>query len=275
MEQLFRAGLFEGDVAVVTGGGTGIGLAIARELGALGAKLALAGRRREPLEAAAEALGAEGVEVFVQPMDTRKPEEVEAFVATTLARFGAISVLVNNAGGQFPSPAEHISPKGFEAVVRNNLLGTWNVTHAVASRAMIPKKRGRIVNITAQVEHGFPGMAHTGAARAGVQNLTQSLAVEWACHGLRVNAVAPGVIRTSGTARYPEEFLEAARRSIPLKRLGDEREVSHLVVYLASRYADYVTGQCFLIDGGQSLRGSPWEIPDDVPRHPPYDEAEG
>lgn len=270
MEHLFRAGLFDGEVALITGGGTGIGLTIARELGGLGAKIAIAGRRPEPLEAAAAELSSLGIDVFHAPMDTRKPEEVEAFVDAAVARFSSISVLVNNAGGQFPSPAEHISPKGFEAVVRNNLLGTWNVTHAVAKRAMIPAQRGRIVNITAQVELGFPGMAHTGAARAGVQNLTQTLAVEWACHGLRVNAVAPGVIETSGTARYSEEFLEAARRSIPLKRLGDAREVSHLVVYLASRFADYVTGQTFLIDGGQSLRGSPWEIPDDVPQHPPY-----
>jgi citronellol/citronellal dehydrogenase len=181
-----------------------------------------------------------------------------------------VTILVNNAGGQFPSPAEHIAPKGFEAVVRNNLLGTWTMTHAVATAAMIPAKRGRIVTITAQVERGFPGMVHTGAARAGVQNMTKTLAVEWACHGIRVNCVAPGVIKTSGTAQYPEEFLEAARKSIPLKRLGGEEEVSHLIVYLCSRVADYVTGQTFLIDGGQSLWSSPWEIPNDVPQSPPY-----
>jgi citronellol/citronellal dehydrogenase len=113
-------------------------------------------------------------------------------------------------------------------------------------------------------------MVHTGAARAGVQNMTKTLAVEWACHGIRVNCVAPGVIKTSGTAQYPEEFLEASRRSIPLKRLGGEEEVSHLIVYLCSRVADYVTGQTFLIDGGQSLWSSPWEIPNDVPQSPPY-----
>jgi NADP-dependent 3-hydroxy acid dehydrogenase YdfG len=180
MEQLFRAGLFDGEVAIVTGGGTGIGRVVARELGQLGAKIAIAGRRPEPLEDTRAALSAEGIEVLAKTCDIRKPEEVQAFVAAVLERFGKVTILVNNAGGQFPSPAEHIAPKGFEAVVRNNLLGTWTMTHAVATAAMIPAKRGRIVTITAQVERGFPGMVHTGAARAGVQNMTKTLAVEWA-----------------------------------------------------------------------------------------------
>lgn len=270
MDRLFRAGLFEGEVALVTGGGTGIGRAVASELGALGARVVIAGRRLEPLEETRAALEARGVDVLARPCDIRKVEDVEALVDAAKERFGGIDVLVNNAGGQFPSPAEHLSPKGFEAVVRNNLLGTWIVTHAVATRSMIPRKRGRIVTVTAQVERGFPGMAHTGAARAGVQNLTKTLAVEWACHGIRVNCVAPGVIKTSGTAQYPEEFLEAARKAIPLKRLGSEEEVSHLIVYLCSRVADYVTGQTFIIDGGQSLWSSPWQISEDVPRFPPY-----
>ncbi len=270
MEQLFRPGLFDGEVAIVTGGGTGIGRTVARELGLLGAKIAIAGRRPEPLEETRAALESEGIQVLARTCDIRKPEEVAAYVAAVKERFGEITILVNNAGGQFPSPAEHIAPKGFEAVVRNNLLGTWTMTHAVATGAMIPAKRGRIVNITAQVERGFPGMVHTGAARAGVQNMTKTLAVEWACHGIRVNCVAPGVIKTSGTAQYPDEFLEAARKSIPLKRLGGEEEVSHLIVYLCSRVADYVTGQTFLIDGGQSLWSSPWDIPADVPQFPPY-----
>jgi citronellol/citronellal dehydrogenase len=270
LQSIYRDGLFEGEVAIVTGGGTGIGLAVARELGSLGAKIAICGRRPEPLQIAADALGKEGIEAFPKTCDIRKTEDVEAFVEGVKTRFGRVDVLVNNAGGQFPTPAEHLSPKGFEAVVRNNLLGTWAMTHAVATRAMIPGKRGRIVNVIAQIARGFPGMIHTGAARAGVENATKTLAVEWACHGIRVNAIAPGVIKTSGTAQYPPELLERSRTAIPLKRFGGEEEVSHLIVYLASRAADYVTGQTFTIDGGQALWSSGWEIPDDVPKYPPY-----
>lgn len=270
MDQIFAPGLFDGEVAVVTGGGTGIGLAVAAEVGALGARVAICGRRLEPLAAARAELEAVGVETHHGTCDIRDPDGVAAFVDGVLARFGRIDVLVNNAGGQFPSPAQHISPKGFEAVVRNNLLGTWNVTHAVANRAMIPARRGRIVNVTAQVARGFPGMVHTGAARAGVDNMTKTLAVEWAQHGVRVNACAPGVIVTTGTAQYGDELLESARRATPLKRLGVAREVSHLITYLASRYADFVTGQTFYIDGGASLWGDSWPIDDDVPDRSPY-----
>ncbi len=266
---IFREGLFSGQAAIVTGGGTGIGLAVARELGALGAKIAICGRRPEPLEAAAAELEAAGVTVHRATCDTREPGQVEAFVDGAAEALGGIDILINNAGGQFPSPAQHISPKGFEAVVRNNLLGTWNMTHAVANRRFIPQTRGRIVNVVAQVERGFPGMAHTGAARSGVSNLTMSLAVEWAQFGVRVNAVAPGVIKTSGTKQYPPALLETAREACPLKRLGSAEEVAHLIVYLASTYADFVTGQTFLIDGGQSLWGDQWPI-GEVPQFPPY-----
>lgn len=270
MQHLFRDGIFTGDVAIVTGGGTGIGLTIARELGTLGAKIAICGRRPEKLAEAKSSLEADGVEVLAAPCDIRKVEEVEAFVDAVLARFGKIDILVNNAGGQFPSPAQHIPPKGFEAVVRNNLLGTWTMIHTVANKAMIPQKSGRILNVIAQVVRGFPGMIHTGAARAGVDNLTKTLAVEWAMHGIRVNAIAPGVIKTSGTVQYGDGLLEGSRVSIPLKRLGGEEEVSHLCVYLCTRQADYVTGQTMIIDGGQSLWSSNWPIDEDIPKTPPY-----
>jgi citronellol/citronellal dehydrogenase len=271
MQHLFRDGIFAGDVALVTGGGTGIGLQVARELGSLGAKIAICGRRPEPLEIAKAQLEAEGISVFAAPCDIRKPELVEAFVDSVIAHHGKLDILINNAGGQFPSPAQHIPPKGFEAVVRNNLLGTWTMIHAVANKAMIPQKSGRIVNVIAQVVRGFPGMIHTGAARAGVDNLTKTLAVEWAMHGIRVNAVAPGVIKTSGTLQYGDGLLEGSRVAIPLKRLGGEEEVSHLIVYLASKQADYVTGQTMIIDGGQALWSSNWPIEEqDVPQTPPY-----
>jgi citronellol/citronellal dehydrogenase len=267
-DTIFKPGLFEGQVALVTGGGTGIGLAVARELLTLGASVAICGRRSEPLEAAASALGDR---IHTATCDIRDADSVAALVASVKERFGHVDVLVNNAGGQFPSPAEHISPRGFEAVVRNNLLGTWNVTQRVAAELMIPRKSGRIVSVVAEMKRGFPGMVHTGAARAGVDNMTKTLAIEWAVHGIRVNAVAPGIILSTGTAQYPREVLELGRLATPLKRFGDPREVAHLICYLSCPQADFVTGQTFWIDGGASLWGDQWPIPDEVPLHAPYE----
>lgn len=269
-DPLFTPGLFDGQVAIVTGGGTGIGYAVSRELGMLGAKIAICGRRPEPLAEAAESLREHAIEVHHGTADIRDPEAIATYVADVVDAFGTVDVLINNAGGQFPSPAQHISPRGFEAVVRNNLLGTWNFTHRIANEVFIPNKRGRIVNITAQIARGFPGMVHTGAARAGVENMTKTLAVEWAQFGVRVNAVAPGVILTTGIKQYPPELLQAAVEHTPLHRLGSAEEVSHLIVYLASTYADFITGQTFCIDGGASLWGDQWPIPTDVPQFPPY-----
>lgn len=270
MDQVYADGLFSDEVVLVTGGGTGIGFASATEMGLLGAKIAICGRRPDPLASAVEALRAKGIDAFGAPCDIREPNAIAAYVEAVIERFGRIDVLINNAGGQFPTTAEALSPKGFAAVVRNNLIGTWSMTHAVATKAMIPQKRGRIVNVIAQILRGFPGMAHTGAARAGVDNLTKTLAVEWALHGIRVNAIAPGVIVTSGTKQYPPELLDTAEKANPLHRLGTAEEVSHLITYLASRYADFVTGQTFYIDGGASLWGEQWYIPEDVPKYPPY-----
>jgi citronellol/citronellal dehydrogenase len=269
MTPLFADGLFAGEVVVVTGGGSGIGRAVAEEVGRLGARVAICGRRQEKLDAAGAELAPLGIEVLARRCDVRDEAQVDEFVAATLAAFGRIDVLVNNAGGQFPTLAEQLTPKGFEAVVRNNLLGTWIMTRAVARAAFIKQRRGRIVNVTAQIARGFPGMVHTGAARAGVENMTKSLAVEWAQHGVRVNAVAPGVIRTTGTAQYPPPVIELGRRATPLKRLGRTDEVSHLIVYLASSAADFITGQTFTIDGGQSLWGDIFSVPDGVPGSDP------
>lgn len=270
MDQLYVDGLFADQVVLITGGGTGIGRVAATEMGLLGAKIAICGRRPAPLQNAVSELEASGVEAFGAPCDIREPEAIASYVDAVLERFGHIDVLINNAGGQFPTTAETLSPKGFAAVVRNNLIGTWAMTHAVANKAMIPQKRGRIVNVIAQIIRGFPGMVHTGAARAGVDNMTKTLAVEWALHGIRVNAVAPGVIVTSGTKQYPPALLDTAEKANPLKRLGTAEEVSHLITYLASRYADFVAGQTFYIDGGASIWGDQWFLPEDVPKSPPY-----
>jgi citronellol/citronellal dehydrogenase len=266
VRSIFARGLFDNQVALVTGGGSGIGLACARELAHLGAKVAICGRKPDKLEAAQRALAGDGVaaaDVLAAPCDIRDPEQIAALVGQVLERFGRVDVLVNNAGGQFPSPAMDMTPKGWEAVVRNNLNGTFFMTREVATRAMIPARRGRIVNVTASVSRGFPGMAHTGAARAGVENLTRSLAVEWAAFGVRVNAVAPGNnIRSSGTAQYGDELLELARRATPLKRLAAPEEVSRLIVFLASDQNDFITGAVYGIDGGQPLWGDIWSIPE-------------
>ena len=270
MDRVYADGLFANEVVLITGGGTGIGLVSATEMGLLGAKVAICGRRQEPLQEAVKELGSLGIDAFGAPCDIREPEVIDGFVDTVLERFGRIDVLVNNAGGQFPTTAESLSAKGFHAVIRNNLVGTWAMTHAVANKAMIPQKRGRIVNVIANIIRGFPGMIHTGAARAGVDNMTKTLAVEWAMHGIRANSVAPGVIVTSGTKQYPPELLNSAEKANPLHRLGTAEEVSHLITYLASRYADFITGQTVYIDGGASIWGDQWEVPEDVPKYPPY-----
>jgi len=260
MASIFRSGLFDGHVAIVTGGGSGIGLSTARTLASLGARVAICGRSEERLRAARAAVPS----LFAAPCDIRDVEQVSAFVDRVKGELGPATVLVNNAGGQFPTAAETLSPRGWEAVIRNNLNGTFFMTQAVATRHMIPAKRGRIVNVIANVARGFPGMVHTGAARAGVENMTKTLAVEWAAHNVQVVAVAPGIIKTTGTDQYPPELVEASRKKTPMKRLGAPGEVAELIAYLASDAAHFVTGVCWYIDGGAHLWGDHWIIPDDV-----------
>jgi citronellol/citronellal dehydrogenase len=264
-ESIFARGLFRGQVALVTGGGTGIGLATALELGWLGARVAIGSRKQQNVDAGLERLAALGVEAMGGLLDIREAESCERFVNQVLERFGRIDVLVNNAGGQFPSPAAALTPRGWEAVIRNNLNGLFFMTLATARLAMIPAQRGRIVSVIADIARGFPGMVHTGAARSGVENMTKTLAIEWAAYGIRVNACAPGVIRSSGTAQYGDGALEASRRATPLKRLGTVEEVSRVIVFLASDKNDYVTGSTYYIDGGGSLWGDVWPIEEPNP----------
>jgi citronellol/citronellal dehydrogenase len=257
-QRVFAPGVLAGQVAIVTGGGSGIGLATAREMVRIGAKVAICGRTAAKLEAAQAELGDA---CFAAPCDIREPAQVEAFVKQVIERFGKLDILVNNAGGQFPSPAQHISPNGFLAVIKNNLVGTFHMCREVANQHMIAAKRGRIVNVIANIYRGFPGMIHTGAARAGVENMTMTLAVEWAQFNILVNAVAPGIIISSGTAQYPPQLLERGVAETPLKRAGTVEEVAASIVFLASPAASFVTGATLRMDGGQSLWGHTWEIP--------------
>ena len=262
MATIFRPGLFDGHVAIVTGGGSGIGLAIATALGELGAKIAILGRKVERLEAAKAELVQRGITVHAGVCDIREVDQIAAFVDGVKDALGPATILVNNAGGQFPTTAEQVTVRGWEAVVRNNLNGTFFMTQAVATKHMIPARRGRILNIIANIRRGFPGMIHTGAARAGVENLTKTLAVEWAQHNIQVNAIAPGVIKSTGTDQYPPELLELSRMQTPAKRHGKPEEVAHLATYLASDAASFVTGETWYIDGGANLWGDNWPIPD-------------
>ena len=257
-QQVFAPNIFRDQVAIVTGGGSGIGLSTAREMIRLGARVAVCGRTPAKLEAARAELGEAAIAV---PCDIREPAQVEAFVKTVVDTFGRVDILVNNAGGQFPSPAQHISPNGFLAVVKNNLVGTFHMCREVANQWMIPKGGGRIVNVIANIYRGFPGMVHTGAARAGVENMTMTLAVEWAQFGILVNAVAPGIIKSTGTAQYPPELLERGIKETPLKRAGTVEECAASIVFLASPAAAFITGTTLRLDGGQALWGHNWEIP--------------
>jgi NAD(P)-dependent dehydrogenase (short-subunit alcohol dehydrogenase family) len=222
----------------------------------------IASRKRENVEPTARGLSRDlGAEVVPLVCNIRERAQVEALFDEVLRRFGRVDFLVNNGGGQFPADAETYTEKGWKAVIDTNLTGTWTMCQIAAQRFMFAHG-GRIVNIVANMWRGFPGLMHTGAARAAVVNMTRSLAVEWASRGIRINCVAPGTILTTGMRVYPPELVEAAWHQIPLKRLGRADEVSAAVCYLLSPAADFVTGETLRVDGGGSLWGSVWEIPD-------------
>ncbi|MEE2789811.1 MAG: SDR family oxidoreductase [Myxococcota bacterium] len=260
---IFKADLLKGQTVVVTGGGSGIGRVIAEEMTRLGARVAIGARKIERLEETAAAIRTDGGEVYYAPLDIRDEAAVIDWVTDLDETWGPIDVLVNNAGGQFPSPAIAIRPKGWRAVVETNLTGTWLMTQAVAEK-MMGQGGGKVINIVANMWRGFPGMAHTGAARAGVVNLTRSLALEWAKNKILVNAVAPGVIRSSGLDTYPEEVRAALEtevpKHIPLKRLGRMDDVAWAVAYLASPAGDYITGETICVDGGQAHWGTVFPV---------------
>jgi citronellol/citronellal dehydrogenase len=253
---VFRADLFAGQTIIVTGGGSGIGRCTAHELASLGAHVVITGRKADKLAATAQEIVEDGGSVSTASFDIRDEEAVKAAVAQILVERGRIDGLVNNAGGQYPMPLAMISKKGWEAVVANNLTGGFLVAREVYTQWM-RANGGSIVNMIADMWGGMPGMGHSGAARAGMLNFTETAAIEWASSGVRVNAVAPGYVASSGMDHYDpvfaKEVIPKLRELAPLKRMAEEAEVSSAIVYLLSEGAAFITGDCIKIDGGSSL----------------------
>jgi citronellol/citronellal dehydrogenase len=257
--QIFRDGLLDGSVVVVSGAGSGLGRETALEMLRLGATVVGCGRRLEPLaETAALAAGLPGS--FEQEvLDIREEEPVDAFFDRLLERHNRLDVLVNNAGGQFLSPAEAISPKGFRTVVELNVTGTWLMSHAAATKAFIPGGGGKILSVTLSPHNGMPGMVHSGAARAAVENMMRTLAIEWARFGITTCAVAAGQFATETLlTKYPPEVVANLAHSIPLGRTGRPEEVAWLLAYLASAAGDFYSGTTITIDGARDDWVGPW-----------------
>jgi citronellol/citronellal dehydrogenase len=261
MPLTFRDGLFDGQVALVSGSGRGIGKAIAYQLARLGAKVALCGRDEARLNTTAEKLRALGADVMAHPMSIRDPDAVSRLYDAVWEKFGTLDLVVNNAGGQFPQAAIDFSPKGWNAVIDTNLNGTWYMMQQAARRWRDAKRGGAIVNIVTVVSRGMPGVAHTCAARAGVIYLSKTVAIEWAPLGIRINCVAPGAIATEGMNVYSEEARKALPRSNLMKRFGDVRDIADAVCYLAGPSGSFMTGEVVTVDGGGQIWGDQWTIP--------------
>ncbi|MGB3067365.1 MAG: SDR family oxidoreductase [Ottowia sp.] len=263
---VFRENLFEGQTVVVTGGGSGLGRCTVHELASLGAGLALVGRKLDKLEAVRAELAAAYPEanarVTCHACDIRDEEAVRQTVADIVAAHGAIHGLFNCAGGQYPAPLRDISLKGWDAVVRNNLHGTFLFSRECYVQWM-EQHGGSIVNILADIWGGLPGMGHSGAARGGVLNLTETAACEWGHSGVRVNAVAPGWIASAGIDTYDDsyqELLRGLRTKVPLQRFGTEAELSSAVVYLLSPAAGFISGAVIRVDGGVPTARHTWKL---------------
>jgi citronellol/citronellal dehydrogenase len=257
--RIFAPGLLEGQVCVVSGAGTGLGKATALELSGLGATVIGCGRRSEPLEGMVEEISGRGGRAEFEALDIRDTEAVDAFMDGVLEGHGRIDLLVNNAGGQFLSPAEAITPKGFRTVIDLNVQGTWQMTHAAATKAFIPQKGGKVVSMTVSPHMGFPGMVHTGAARAAVENMMRTLSVEWARFGIRLVAVAIGQFDTETLrTKYPRQVVENVAGTVPVGRLGTEEEMAWLLAYLASPAGDFFSGAVVTIDGARDNWFGSW-----------------
>lgn len=261
-QSVFSAGLFAGQTVIVTGGGSGIGRCTAHELASLGARVAIWGRKVEKLEAVQREIVEDGGVCSIHVCDIREEPQAIASIEQVLAQHGRIDGLVNNAGGQYRTAMETITTRGFESVVRNNLTGGFIVMREVYLRWM-KAHGGAIVSIIADIWHGWPDYAHSGAARGGMLTLSETAACEWAASGVRVNTVAPGGIASSGFDTYTPEAKAKIREyppTVPLQRYGTESELSAAVVFLLSPAAAYVTGTCLRVDGGTPNARGTWKL---------------
>ena len=259
MTDSLRPGLFAGRTALVTGGGSGIGRVIARRFAALGAQVVLAGRHPETLAAAQHEIESAGGVCLAHPTDIRQVDQVEALVAAALARFDRLDFVINNAGGQFPARPSEISDRGWRAVVDLNLNGTWNVLSRVGPH-LLAQRFGAVVNVVHVYvfDRGAPAFAHSGAARAGVVNLTRSLAAYWARHDVTINALAPGSIDTTALrekeyAAMMADYEAQQKRDIPAHRLGTPEEMAEICAFLCSPAARYINGAVIVADGAQYM----------------------
>ncbi|MBV8665654.1 MAG: SDR family oxidoreductase [Burkholderiaceae bacterium] len=263
---IFHSSLFAGQVVVVTGGGSGIGRCAAHELAALGAHTVLVGRNAEKLETVRAEIAAAGGSASTQVCDIRDEVAVQAAVQAVLREHGRIDALLNNAGGQYPSALKDISLKGWEAVVKTNLTGGFLMARECLTQWM-QQNGGAIVNIVADMWGSMPGMGHSGAARAGMVSFTETAALEWAQYGVRVNAVAPGYVASSGMDHYPPEMaplLRSAAKGVPLQRMATEAEISAPIVFLLSEAASFITGSVLRVDGGRPQMRAGWMVPKDA-----------
>lgn len=257
--QIFRPGLIDGSVCIVSGAGSGLGRASALELGRLGATVVGCGRRPEPIAETAEMIRKAGGTASAEAMDIREAEAVDAMVDRVLGEHGRLDVLVNNAGGQFLSPAEAITPKGFRTVIELNVTGTWLMTHAAATKAFIPQGQGKVISVTLSPHNGMPGMVHSGAARAAVENMMKTLSVEWSQYGVKLCAIAAGQFDTETLrTKYPAVVVDNVAGTVPLGRMGREEEWAWLVAYLASPAGDFYSGTTITMDGARDNWFGSW-----------------
>ncbi len=257
--RIFAPDLLRDQVCVVSGAGTGLGRATAIELAALGATVIGCGRREQPLAETAAAIGRAGGKAESETLDIRDEAAVDELFDGVLDRHGRLDLLVNNAGGQFLSPAEAITPKGFRTVIELNVEGTWLMTHAAATKAFIPQNGGKVISVTLSPHNGMPGMVHSGAARAAVENMMRTLSVEWARFNVKLCALAAGQFKTETLlTKYPQVVVDNLEHSIPLQRAGEPEEMAWLVAYLASPAGDFFSGAVLTLDGARDNWVGPW-----------------